>query len=75
MAGRSMAETLRTWWTLDTGAEERSADNPFSALSPHQRRGTGPMLALAFGWGFLITGLFIGGLLGAGQPFWPELVW
>ncbi|TFG83398.1 MAG: hypothetical protein E4H19_11645 [Chromatiales bacterium] len=75
MVGKSMTETLRNWWTLDSSAEQQSADNPFSALSPHQRRGTGPMLALAFGWGFLITGLFIGGLLGAGQPFWPELVW
>ncbi|MEO8443644.1 MAG: cytosine permease [Gammaproteobacteria bacterium] len=70
-----MREKLRLWWTLDVGAEERSADNPFGALRPEQRRSTGPMLALAFGWGFLITGLFIGGLLGAGQPFWPEMVW
>jgi len=74
MASKSAREILRTWWTLDANAEQQSADNPFSALSPQQRRGTGPMLALAFGWGFLITGLFIGGLLGAGQPFWPELV-
>jgi cytosine permease len=69
-----MLAKLRVWWTLDTAAEERSADNPFAALTPAQRRDTGPMLALAFGWGFLITGLFIGGLLGAGRPFWPELV-
>jgi cytosine permease len=33
------------------------------------------MLLLAFGWGFLITGLLVGGGLGAGQPFWPDLVW
>ncbi len=70
-----MLNKLRLWWTLDTHAEQQSADNPFGALAPHQRRDSGPMLALAFGWGFLITGLFIGGLLGAGQPFWPELVW
>ena len=70
-----MFEKLRVWWTLDTAAERDSPDNPFGPLGPAQRRDAGPMLALAFGWGFLITGLFIGGLLGAGQPFWPELVW
>ena len=70
-----MLEKLHLWWTLDVGAEQRSADNPFAPLTPAQRRDTGPMLALAFGWGFLITGLFIGGLLGAGLPFWPDLVW
>jgi len=70
-----MFEKLRVWWTLDTAAEQDSPDNPFSALGPGQRRHAGPMLALAFGWGFLITGLFIGGLLGAGLPFWPDLVW
>ena len=69
-----MLEKLRLWWTLDARAEQQSADNPFGPLAPDQRRDTGPMLALAFGWGFLITGLFIGGLLGAGQPFWPDLV-
>ena len=70
-----MQNKLRHWWTLDAHAEEQSADNPFGPLTASQRRDSGPMLALAFGWGFLITGLFIGGLLGAGQPFWPELVW
>ncbi len=70
-----MLNKLRLWWALDTQAEQQSADNPFGPLAPHQRRNSGPMLALAFGWGFLITGLFIGGLLGAGRPFWPELVW
>ncbi|MEZ5564535.1 MAG: cytosine permease [Gammaproteobacteria bacterium] len=68
-------ENLRRWWTLDAAAELESADNPFSALTAGQRRDTGPMLALAFGWGFLITGLYIGGSLGAGRPFWPALVW
>jgi cytosine permease len=70
-----MFEKFRVWWTLDKAAEQDSPDNPFGPLGPGQRRDAGPMLALAFGWGFLITGLFIGGLLGAGQPFWPELGW
>lgn len=70
-----MWERLRAWWTLDPAAETASADNPLTPLTPAQRRDAGPMLALAFGWGFLITGLFIGGLLGAGRSFWPDLVW
>jgi cytosine permease len=69
-----MLERLRAWWTLDPAAELSSADNPLAPLRPEQRRGTGPMLLLAFGWGFLITGLLVGGGLGAGQPFWPDLV-
>jgi hypothetical protein len=32
MAGKAMTEGLRAWWTLDTSAEQQSADNPFSAL-------------------------------------------
>jgi len=70
-----MLERLRAWWTFDAAAERQSADNPLTPLEPGQRRGTGPMLLLAFGWGFLITGLLVGGGLGAGQPFWPNLLW
>jgi hypothetical protein len=39
-----MLERLRAWWTLDTAAEEQSADNPLTPLRPEQRRDTGPML-------------------------------
>lgn len=69
-----MRNALRGWWTFDPQAEQRSADNPLTPLGPQQRRSTGPMLLLAFGWGFLVTGLLVGGGLGAGQPFWPDLV-
>ncbi len=69
-----MRDSLRAWWTLDPAAEEGSADNPLTPLRADQRRSTGPMLLLAFGWGFLITGLLVGGGLGAGQVFWPDLV-
>lgn len=69
-----MLERLRNWWQLDPAAERESADNPLEPLHVDQRRDTGPMLVLAFGWGFLVTGLFIGGMLGAGQPFLPNLV-
>jgi cytosine permease len=67
-------DRLRAWWTLDEKAEAASADNPLTPLSAAQRRDGGPMLALAFGWGFLITGLLTGGALGAGLPFWPDLI-
>lgn len=62
-------------WRFDEAAERASADNPLSALRPDQRRAGGPLLALAFGWGFLITGLLTGGALGAGMPLWPDLLW
>ena len=70
-----MLEKIKQWWTLDQVAEENSADNPLSALSDDQRRNTGPLLALAFGWGFLVTGLFTGTQLGNGIPFWPDIIY
>ena len=69
-----MMDRLKTWWTYDPETEKASADNPVSPLSASQRRGTGPLLTLAFGWGFLVTGLFTGGILGSGQVFWPDIV-
>jgi cytosine permease len=65
---------FRRWWSYDSEAEKNSADNPVTPLSDDQRRGTGPLLTLAFGWGFLVTGLFVGGILGSGQVFWPDIV-
>jgi cytosine permease len=69
-----MMDRLKVWWTYDPEAEKASADNPVTPLTDQQRRGTGPLLTLAFGWGFLVTGLFTGGILGAGQTFWPDIV-
>lgn len=69
-----MIAKLKHWWTWDPDHERASADNPISPLTDDQRRGTGPLLTLAFGWGFLVTGLFTGGILGAGQPFWPDII-
>lgn len=69
-----MIDKLKAWWTLDEAAEAQSADNPFAPVRPEQRQETLPMLTLAFGWGFLITGLMVGGQLGTGVPFWPDLV-
>ena len=69
-----MMDTLKAWWVLDEAAESATIDNPFTPVRPEQRQDTLPMLTLAFGWGFLITGLLTGGQLGAGVPFWPDLV-
>ncbi len=65
---------FKRWWHYDSEAEKNSADNPVTPLSDEQRRGTGPLLTLAFGWGFLVTGLFVGGMLGSGQVFWPDII-
>lgn len=64
----------KQWWSYDSEAERQSDDNPVTPLSDHQRRAAGPLLTLAFGWGFLVTGLFTGGMLGAGQVFWPDII-
>jgi cytosine permease len=72
--GWAMKEQFRQWWTLDVAKESQGADNPLAPLTPEQRRHTLPLLTLAFGWGFLVTGLLTGGALGKGLPFWPDLV-
>ncbi|MBW1819568.1 MAG: cytosine permease [Deltaproteobacteria bacterium] len=69
-----MMDKIKAWWALDEAEEMASADNPFAPLKKEQKQDTFPMLTLAFGWGFLITGLMTGGALGAGLPFWPDLV-
>jgi cytosine permease len=69
-----MKKQFRQWWTLDLEKESQGADNPLAPLTPEQRRQTLPLLTLAFGWGFLVTGLLTGGALGKGLPFWPDLV-
>lgn len=69
-----MSEKHAPWWVLDVERESQGADNPLSPLSPEQRRPTLPLLTLAFGWGFLVTGLLTGGALGKGLVFWPDLI-
>ena len=68
-----MSNRLTRWLTLDADEEAASADNPHEPLRPEQRRGALSLLTLAFGWGFLITGLLVGSQLGAGLYF-PDLV-
>ncbi len=69
-----MSSRLSRWLKLDPLEEGRSADNPLGPLRPDQRRDALPLLTLAFGWGFLVTGLLVGGSLGAGLTFWPDLL-
>ncbi len=69
-----MIEKLRAWWSYDAASEQASEDNPVAPLADEQRRGAGPLLTLAFGWGFLVTGLITGGALGSGQVFWPDMI-
>ncbi len=64
-----MSGKFSRWWAFDAEEELSSADNPHAPLRDNQRRDTVPLLTLAFGWGFLITGLIVGGALGKGLPF------
>ena len=70
-----MIEKLKAWWKFDAQAVQESADNPLTPLTNEQRRDALPLLTMAFGWGFLITGLMVGGALGAGVNFWPDLIY
>ncbi|WP_317931561.1 cytosine permease [Halioxenophilus sp. WMMB6] len=72
---KSVKERIVAWWALDAAEEAQSADNPLTPLTSHQRRSSLPLLALAFGWGFLVTGLLTGGALGQGLAFMPDLIW
>jgi cytosine permease len=69
-----MLQKIKDFFTVDEAAEAASDDNPLAPTRPDQKQNTGPMLALAFGWGFLITGLLTGGSMAAGVPFWPDLI-
>lgn len=64
---------LSKWFRLDEREEAASADNPHAPLQASQRRDALPLLTLAFGWGFLVTGLLVGSSLGAGLYF-PDLL-
>ena len=70
-----MFDRLKAWWKFDAEAEQASPDNPLTPLTNDQRRDAIPLLTMAFGWGFLITGLIVGGALGAGVTFWPDLIY
>ena len=66
-----MWKIVKNWWNQDP--EEDSTDSPFQPVRADQKQDALPMLSLAFGWGFLITGLLAGGQLGAGLSFYPDM--
>ena len=61
--------SMKDWWEFDPQKESGSQDSPHAPVTDGQRRESLPLLTMAFGWGFLITGLLIGGSLGNGLPF------
>lgn len=69
-----MLQAVKTFFTVNEAEEAASDDNPLAPTRLEHKQPAGPMLALAFGWGFLITGLLTGGSMAAGVPFWPDLI-
>ena len=66
-------EQKSSWFHVDETQEAQSADSPHAPLRDDQRRDALPLLTLAFGWGFLVTGLLVGSSLGSGLYF-PDLL-
>ena len=60
---------LKDWWTYDPEKEEASLDSVHKPLSEDKLRSGRTLLVLGFTWGFLITGLLIGGQIGPKMPF------
>jgi cytosine permease len=69
-----MLQAIQEFFRVNEAEEAASDDNPLAPTRPEHKQPAGPMLALAFGWGFLITGLLTGGSMAAGVPFWPDLI-
>lgn len=69
-----MLQSIKVFFTVNEAEEAASDDNPLAPTRPEHKQPAGPMLALAFGWGFLITGLLTGGSMAAGVAFWPDLI-
>ncbi|MBL8645526.1 MAG: cytosine permease [Rhodospirillaceae bacterium] len=69
-----MLQAIADYFKVNEAEEAASDDNPLAPTREEHKQPAGPMLALAFGWGFLITGLLTGGSVAAGVPFWPDLI-
>lgn len=69
-----MMQQIKAFFAVNEAEEAASDDNPLAPTHQDHKQPAGPMLALAFGWGFLITGLLTGGSMAAGVPFWPDLI-
>jgi len=60
---------LKDWWTYNQEKEEASLDSVHKPLTEDKLRSGSSLLILGFTWGFLITGLLIGGQIGPKMPF------
>lgn len=69
-----MKEKIRDWWTINPEEEAKSSDSVHQPLPYEKRRKALPLLILGFTWGFLITGLLIGGAIGPGMPFFTGTI-
>lgn len=58
-----MYEKLKNWWTLDRAKEADTADSVLDPVRWKQRRNALGLVFVSFGWGFTITGMFIGSLI------------
>lgn len=55
-----MLEKLKNMWKLDRSAEAETTDSVLDPIKWKQRRGWVGLVFVSFGWGFTITGMFIG---------------
>lgn len=69
-----MLEKLKQWWSFNPDQEMNSNDSVHEPLSPEKRRNAMPLLILGFTWGFLVTGLLIGGIIGPRMEFFTGTV-
>jgi cytosine permease len=69
-----MLEKIKQWWSFDEEKEGKSVDSVHEPLSFDKRRKAIPLLILGFTWGFLVTGLLIGGILGPQMPFYTGTI-
>jgi cytosine permease len=65
---------LKDWWTFNPEEEAKSNDSVHKPLTFDKRRNALPLLILGFTWGFLVTGLLIGGTIGPYMPFYSGTV-
>lgn len=69
-----MMNKLIDWWAYKPEEEALSTDSVHKPLTFDKRRKALPLLILGFTWGFLITGLLIGGTIGPYLPFYSGTV-
>ncbi|MGI6766934.1 MAG: cytosine permease [Lentihominibacter sp.] len=68
-----MKEKFLNWWRLDKDEEALTADSVLAPLSWAQRRKALSLVSVSFGWGFCITGMFVGSLV-ATEPTGKDML-